>query len=84
MENVFADEAMIVILCPASAKMSMNAWPVLNLFAELLLFAKIFLEATSANVLKDIGKDFTFYMLDKWVILELEQFALDADLNYYK
>ena len=60
MENVFADEATIVILCPASVKMSMNAWPVLNLFAELLPFVKIFLEATSANVLKDIGKDSTW------------------------
>lgn len=49
-ENAFADEDMIVIQPLEDAKMSMNAWPVPNLFVDLMQCAKTCLEAMNANV----------------------------------
>ena len=49
-ENVFAEEGTIEILKLEGVKISMNVYPVPNRFADLMLYAIIFLEVMSANV----------------------------------
>ena len=49
-ENVFAEEVTIEILKLEGVKISMNVYPVPNRFADLMLYAIIFLEVMSANV----------------------------------
>jgi hypothetical protein len=52
-ENVFAEEVMIETLKQEDVKISMNVWPVPNLFVVLMLYVKIFQEAMNANVHQD-------------------------------
>ena len=49
-ENVFAEEVTIEILKLEGVKISMNVYPVPNRFADLMLYAIIFLEVMSVNV----------------------------------
>ena len=49
-ENVFAEEVTIEILKLEGVKISMNVYPVPNRFADLMLYAIIFLEVMTANV----------------------------------
>ena len=49
-ENVFAEEGTIEILKLEGVKISTNVYPVPNRFADLMLYAIIFLEVMSANV----------------------------------
>ena len=49
-ENVFAEEVTIEILKLEGVKISMNVCPVPNRFADLMLYAIIFLEVMTANV----------------------------------
>ena len=49
-ENAFAEEVTIEILKLEGVKISMNVYPVPNRFADLMLYAIIFLEVMSVNV----------------------------------
>ena len=49
-ENVFAEAGTIEILKLEGVKISTNVYPVPNRFADLMLYAIIFLEVMSANV----------------------------------
>ena len=49
-ENVFAEEVTIETHKLEGVKISMNVYPVPNRFADLMLYATIFLEVMSANV----------------------------------
>jgi hypothetical protein len=51
---VYVEEVMTLIPSLVSAKTSMSAWPVQNLFVEHLPCVRTYREAMNANVLKDI------------------------------
>ena len=54
-ESVFVDEDLILTHRRENVKILTNAWPQLDLFVELTLFAKIFQEAMNVNVQMDLA-----------------------------